>query len=216
MPSIDDINEQRKQKVTRLRARGVDPYPHRFEQTHTAQEAIAARESRETGRQAKSRVFGQDTPVSIAGRIMAIRKMGKASFIDVRDSSGKIQLLFQTANYNEDELELFKDLDIGDIIGAEGNLLRTRTGEPTIAVAGFTLLAKSLLPLPEKWHGLSDTEIRYRPRYIDLIATTDVKDIFKVRSRVIAAVRQFLDQRGFIEVETPVLQPAAGGALATP
>ena len=217
MPSIDDINEQRKQKVTRLRARGVDPYPHRFEQTHTAQEAIVELETRETGSQAKSRVFGQDVePVRIAGRIMAIRKMGKASFIDIRDSSGKIQLLFQTANYNEDELELFKDLDIGDIIGAEGSLLRTRTGEPTIAVAGFTLLAKSLLPLPEKWHGLSDIDTRYRQRYIDLIANTGVKDIFKVRSRVIAAVRQFLDQRGFIEVETPVLQPAAGGALAAP
>src|SRR4030043_1905527 len=216
MPSIDDINEQRKQKVTRLRARGVDPYPHRFEQTHTAQEAIAALESRETGSQAKSRVFGQDTPVSIAGRIMAIRKMGKASFFDIRDGSGKIQLLFQTANYNEDQSELFKDLDIGDIIGVEGSLLRTRTGEPTIAVAEFTLLSKSLRPLPEKWHGLSDIDIRYRQRYIDLIANTEVKDVFIMRSRIVTAMRSFLDQRGFTEVETPIMQPSAGGALATP
>jgi lysyl-tRNA synthetase class 2 len=218
MPSIlDNINEQRKQKLERLRARGIDPYPHRFEQTHTTQEAIALLEARESGNQVKSRVFGQDAePLSVAGRIMAVRKMGKASFIDIRDGSGKIQLLFQTANYNEAEQELFKDLDIGDIIGVEGSLLRTRTGEPTISVAGFVLLAKSLQPLPEKWHGLSDIDTRYRQRYVDLIANTEVKEIFKVRSRIIAGIRQFLNQRGFIEVETPVLQPSAGGALAAP
>ncbi len=218
MPSrLDNINEQRRQKLERLRARGIDPYPHHFEQTHTAQEAIAQLEARETANQGKTRVFGQEAePVSIAGRIMAIRRMGKAAFIDIRDSSGKIQLLFQTANYNEEEQELFKDLDIGDIIGVEGTLLRTRTGEPTISVDKFTLLAKSLQPLPEKWHGLSDTEIRYRQRYIDLIASSEVKDIFKVRSRIITAVRQFLDRRGFIEVETPFLHSSAGGALAAP
>jgi lysyl-tRNA synthetase class 2 len=218
MPSIlDNINEQRKQKLERLRARGIDPYPHRFEQTHTTQEAIALLEARESGNQGKSRVFGQDAePLSVAGRIMAVRKMGKASFIDIRDGSGKIQLMFQTANYNEAEQELFKDLDIGDIIGIEGSLLRTRTGEPTISVVGFVLMAKSLQPLPEKWHGLSDIDTRYRQRYVDLIANTEVKDIFKSRSRIIAAIRHFLDQRGFIEVETPVLQPSAGGALAAP
>ena len=214
---LDNINEQRKQKLERLRARGIDPYPHRFKQTHTAQEAIAQLESQETANRTKSRVFGQESePVSVAGRIMAIRKMGKASFLDICDSSGKIQLLFQNANFKEEEQELFKDLDIGDIIGVEGTLLRTRTGEPTISVGKFTLLAKSLQPLPEKWHGLSDTEIRYRQRYIDLIASSEVKDIFKVRSRIITAVRQFLDRRGFIEVETPFLHSSAGGALATP
>jgi len=214
---LDNINEQRKQKLERLRARGIDPYPHRFEQTHTAQEAIAQLESQETANRTKSRVFGQESePVSVAGRIMAIRKMGKASFLDICDSSGKIQLLFQNANFKEEEQELFKDLDIGDIIGVEGTLLRTRTGEPTISVGKFTLLAKSLQPLPEKWHGLSDTEIRYRQRYIDLIASSEVKDIFKVRSRIITAVRQFLDRRGFIEVETPFLHSSAGGALAAP
>jgi lysyl-tRNA synthetase class 2 len=214
MPSrLDDIFEQRKQKLAQLRSRGVNPYPERFEQTHTAQEAIKQLESQESGSQDKNHPSG---PVAVAGRIMAIRKMGKASFIDLRDGTGKIQLLFQTANYNEDELALFKDLDIGDIIGVKGSLLRTRTGEPTITVAGFTLLSKSLRPLPEKWHGLSDTEIRYRQRYIDLIANTEVKDIFKMRSRIVAAVRQFLDGRGFLEVETTMLQPSAGGALATP
>ena len=218
MPSrLDDINEQRKQKLERLRSRGIDPYPHRFEQTHTAQEAIKLLEAMETESRAMNRAFGQNAgTVSVAGRIMAVRKMGKASFIDIRDVSGKIQLLFQTTNYKEAEQELFKDLDIGDIIGVKGSLLRTRTGEPTISVSAFTLLAKSLQPLPEKWHGLSDVDTRYRQRYIDLIANTEVKDIFKVRSRAIAAIRQFLNQRNFIEVETPVFQPSAGGALAAP
>jgi len=205
---LDNIFKQRKQKLERLRGRGVNPYPHRFTQTHTTGEAIELLDKQKGG--------GEGKKVSVAGRITAIRKMGKASFMDIRDISGKIQLLFQTVNYKEAEMELFKDLDIGDIIGVEGKLLRTRTGEPTISVAGFTLLAKSLRPLPEKWHGLSDTEIRYRQRYIDLIANTGVKDIFKTRSRIIAAIRQFLDKRGFIEVETPILQSAAGGALAAP
>jgi lysyl-tRNA synthetase class 2 len=215
MPSkLDDINEQRKQKLEQLRARGINPYPERFEQTHTARKAITQLEAQESSN--KDKVSASGEPVAVAGRIMAIRKMGKASFIDLRDSTGKIQLLFQTANYNENDLALFKDLDIGDIIGVKGGLLRTRTGEPTISVAGFTLLSKSLRPLPEKWHGLSDIEIRYRQRYIDLIANTEVKEIFKIRSRVITALRQFLDGRGFLEVETNMLQSSAGGALAAP
>ncbi|MFA5309099.1 MAG: lysine--tRNA ligase [Dehalococcoidales bacterium] len=218
MPSVsDEITEQRKQKVMGLRSRGVDPYPHRFPRTHTAQQAIATLEARESAGQAKEPAAGPEAAtVSAAGRIMAIRKMGKAIFMDLRDGTGKIQLLFQTANYSEADLEIFKNLDIGDIVGAEGGILRTRTGEPTIAVARFTLLSKSLRPLPEKWHGLSDTETRYRQRYIDLIANTGVKDIFMTRSKIIAAVRRFLDGRGFIEVETPMMQPSAGGALAAP
>jgi lysyl-tRNA synthetase class 2 len=213
MPSRREaINEQRRLKLERLRARGIDPYPHRFEQKQTTRDAIKLLESHET----EKRAGGEKEQVSVAGRITAIRKMGKASFFDIRDGSGKIQLLFQTASYNEVQQELFKDLDIGDIIGVEGTLLRTRTGEPTISVTNFTLLAKSLQPLPEKWHGLSDTETRYRQRYIDLIANAEVKEIFRVHSRIITAMRRFLDRRGFIEVETPVLQPAAGGALAAP
>jgi lysyl-tRNA synthetase class 2 len=212
MPSRrDTINEQRRLKLEWLRARGIDPYPHRFEQRHTTRDSVKLLETHE----AQKKDFSQEK-VSVAGRITAIRKMGKASFLDIRDGSGKIQLLFQTAGFNEGQQELFKDLDIGDIIGVEGTLLRTRTGEPTIAVTGFTLLAKSLQPLPEKWHGLSDTETRYRQRYIDLIANAEVKEIFRVRSRTVTEIRRFLDGRGFIEVETPVFQPAAGGALATP
>jgi len=144
--------------------------------------------------------------------------MGKVSFIDLRDGSGKIQLLFRDVreSLSEAQMDLLKEIDIGDIIGAAGSLFRTRTGEPTISVTGFSLLSKSMQPLPEKWHGLVDTEVRYRQRYIDLISNSEVMNTFRVRSQVIAAVRQFLNDRGFLEVETPVLQPSAGGALARP
>lgn len=211
-PVSDDINEQRQQKVADLRAKGIDPYPHAFARTHTALEAIAELEAREKIQPPPTDV----KTVTLAGRIMAIRKMGKASFVDIRDGSGKMQLLFHANNLNEAMLELFKGLDIGDNIGIEGSLLRTRTGEPTVTVAKFTLLSKSLRPLPEKWHGLSDVEIRFRQRYLDLISSPDVKNVFYTRSRTISAVRKFMDGRGFIEVETPVLQPSAGGALAAP
>jgi lysyl-tRNA synthetase class 2 len=210
MPSrLDDINQQRRLKLERLRQRGVNPYPNRYERTHTTREAVERLEEQETS-------GGAVGPVDVAGRITAVRKMGKSSFVDIRDGSGKIQLLFRNADFDEAQRELFADLDIGDIIGAGGTLVRTRTGEPTIDVARFTLLSKSLQPLPEKWHGLSDTETRYRQRYVDLIANSEVKEIFRVRSLAIAAIRRFLDQRGFIEVETPVLQGSAGGALANP
>ncbi len=212
MPSrLDDINEQRRQKLEKLRARGINPYPNRFPLTHTTEQAVARLEASE-----KQDKPAGDKAVSVAGRLTAIRRMGKSSFADIRDGSGKLQLLFQNAGFDEASQELFKDLDIGDFIGVEGKLLRTRTGEPTLAVTGFTLLAKSLAPLPEKWHGLSDTEIRYRQRYLDLIANTEVRDIFRVRSLTVAAIRRFLDGRGFVEVETPVFQPSAGGALAAP
>jgi lysyl-tRNA synthetase class 2 len=207
---LDRIVQQRQQKLERLRAHGTDPYPHRYHRTHTAQEAATLLKQKEEG-------LSQVDEVNVAGRIMAIRQMGKSSFADIRDSSGKIQLLFQnTDQYNESNRELFKDLDIGDILGVEGTLLRTKSGEPTVLVEDFTLLAKSLQPLPEKWHGLSDVDTRYRQRYLDLISNPDTKGTFKVRSQVITAIRQFLNQRGFIEVETPVLQASAGGALARP
>ena len=221
MPSIlDNINEQRKQKLERLRARGIDPYPHRFEQTHTTQEAVnllKEHEAKSEGTpQVTSRNLLGDNPLaSIAGRVIAKRSMGKIVFIDLRDGSGKIQLLFGD-QLNPSLVELLKDIDIGDFIGASGRLFRTKTQEPTVAVQEFTLLAKSLQPLPEKWHGLNDIDTRYRQRYIDLIANTEVKEIFKARSRIIAGIRQFLNQRDFIEVETPVFQLSAGGALAAP
>jgi len=209
---LDRIAKQRQQKLERLRARGIDPYPHRYHRSHTTQQAIELLKKKEEGL-GKAKAL----EVKVAGRITAKRMMGKSSFFDIRDGSGKIQLLFQDIDrFDEGLRELFKDLDIGDIIGVKGNLLRTKSGEPTVWVADFTLLAKSLQPLPEKWHGLSDIDKRYRQRYLDLIASTEVKELFRVRSQVITAIRQFLNQRGFIEVETPVLQPSAGGALARP
>ncbi len=207
---LDRIAQQRRQKLDRIRGRGINPYPHSYHRSHTTQQAVALLKQKEEG-------LTQAEKVSVAGRIMAIRRMGKSAFADIRDGSGKIQLLFQDINrFDKEDLELFKDLDIGDIIGVEGNMLRTKSGEPTVRVENFTLLAKSLQPLPEKWHGLSDIDKRYRQRYLDLIANTEVKGIFQVRSQVITAIREFLNQRGFLEVETPVLQPSAGGALARP
>ncbi len=207
---LDNIAQSRLQKLERLRERGIPPYPNRYHRTHTTEAALALLQQQETAGQTERQ------SVAVAGRIMANRTMGKVSFLDLRDSSGKIQLYFNTKNLDEASLNTFKDLDIGDIIGASGTVFRTKTGEPTVEVKSFTLLAKSLQPLPEKWHGLTDIDKRQRQRYLDLIANTEVAQVFKTRSRVITAVRQFLNQRGFTEVETPVLQPAAGGALAQP
>ncbi|MFC1860058.1 lysine--tRNA ligase [Chloroflexota bacterium] len=207
---LERIAQQRLQKLERIRTRGINPYPNCYHRSHTTQEAVALLEQKEKG-------LPKDEGANVAGRITAVRRMGKSAFADIRDGSGKIQLLFQDIDkYGEEDLDLFKDLDIGDIIGVEGPLLRTKSGEPTVWVEDFTLLAKSLQPLPEKWHGLSDVDTRYRQRYLDLIANTGVKENFRVRSQAIAAIRQFLNQRGFLEVETPVLQPSAGGALANP
>ncbi len=207
---LDRITQQRREKLERLRGNGINPYPHRYQRSHTTQEAVALLEQNEAGQ-------AEEKQVNVAGRIMAIRQMGKSAFADIRDGAGKIQLLFQNMDkYPAEQSQLFKELDIGDFIGVEGQVLRTRTGEPTVHVNRFTLLAKSLQPLPEKWHGLSDVDTRYRQRYLDLISNPETQITFKTRSQVINALRQFLNERGFIEVETPVLQPSPGGALARP
>jgi lysyl-tRNA synthetase class II len=204
------INQQRIEKLERLRVRGINPYPNSYHRSHTTVQATTLLEKVESG-------LSEEQKVSVAGRITAKRPMGKSAFLDLRDGSGKIQLLFQGIHkLAEEKQELFKELDIGDIIGVEGILIRTKTGEPTVQAENCTLLAKSLQSLPEKWHGLSNTETRYRQRYLDLIANAEMRSAFQVRSRVITAIRQFMDNRGFIEVETPVLQPSAGGALASP
>ncbi len=207
---LDRITQQRREKLTRLRGHGIEPYPHRYQRSHTTEEAVALLEQNEAGQT-------EEQQVSVAGRLMAIRQMGKSAFADIRDGAGKIQLLFQNIDkFSTEQTQLFKELDIGDFIGVAGQVLRTRTGEPTVGVKKFTLLAKSLQPLPEKWHGLSDVDTRYRQRYLDLISNPETKVTFKTRSQVINTVRQFLNEHDFTEVETPVLQPAAGGALARP
>jgi lysyl-tRNA synthetase class 2 len=207
----EELIEQRKAKLERLRARGRDPYPARYQRTHTAQQAADLLAHQEKGGGSP----GQE--VSVAGRVTAMRVMGKRTFIDLRDSSGKVQADLRQDVLGDDEYDTFVDLvDLGDFVGVTGTLFRTRTGEPTIEARQYTILTKALRAPPEKWHGLQDVEIRYRQRYLDLIASAQVRDIFQLRSRVIAAVRRFLDDRGFLEVETPVLQPTAGGAAAKP
>ena len=209
MVRSDQIAQHYLEKLERIRGRGINPYPPSYHRTHTVREAVSLFERQESSPQAVP-----STELSLAGRITASRSMGKIAFLDIRDGSGKIQLCFSRDLLGNDKYEFLADLDIGDIVGTKGKLFRTKTGEITLEVADFTLLAKSLQPLPEKWHGLVDVEKRYRQRYLDLISNEEVKPVFALRYQIIAALRHFLDERGFTEVETPVLQPLAGGALA--
>jgi len=204
--SEEEIIALRKEKLERLRAAGIDPYPPRSQRTHTATEAAEAVQS---GRDAGT--------VSVAGRVTARRGMGKASFLDLRDGSGRIQVYVKQESVGAESYErILHDVDLGDFIGVQGTLFRTKTGEPTVEAQTVIMLAKALRPPPEKWHGLNDVEIRYRQRYLDLMANPEVRDIFVARSKVISAIRRFLDARGYLEVETPVLQASAGGAAARP
>ena len=207
---LNRITQQRQQKLERIRALGINPYPHRFHRTHTTQQATVLLEQHEASEQTEAQI------VSVAGRVMAHRKMGKLSFIDLRDGHGTLQLMINKQPLENTSKGLLEELDIGDIIGASGALIRTRTGEPTVKTDTITLLTKSFQPLPEKWHGLEDTDKRFRQRYLDLISNPEVKKTFKIRSEIIHTIHKFLNQRGFIEVETPILQPIAGGALARP
>ena len=204
--SEDEIIALRRTKLERIRSRGADPYPTRFHRTHTAQEATGLLQDDSTP---------EDTVV-VAGRITAMRQMGKATFLDLRDGSGRIQAYLKQETLGPQTYDTLRDIDLGDILGVSGTLFRTRTGEPTVQVHSLTLLAKALRLPPEKWHGLQDVEVRYRQRYLDLMANPSVRDTFVNRSRIISAIRRFLDSRGFLEVETPVLQATAGGAAARP
>ncbi|MBT9161967.1 MAG: Lysine--tRNA ligase [Dehalococcoidia bacterium] len=215
-----ELIQSRLDKLQRIRSRGVNPYPARYLCSHTTQEAITLyRESRVEGsgipEQIVSRAKRLQT-LKLAGRITAMRSMGKAIFLDIRDGSGKVQAYLQRDAIGEEKYSLLQDFDIGDFIGVEGELFETRAGEITVKVSDFTMLSKSLQPLPEKWHGLADVEKRYRQRYLDLLSNEQVRRTFEVRSQAISAMRRFLEKRGFIEVETPVLQSLAAGALARP
>jgi len=208
MGRLERIVGQRVEKLNKLRSLGIDPYPHTYERSHTALQAVQLFEQNEE--------TAAHVVMHLAGRIMAVRSMGKISFLTIQDGSGKIQLFLNKGIVGEEKYAILKEFDIGDIIGASGTLFRTKTGEITLQATNFTMLAKALHPLPEKWHGLVDVEARYRQRYLDLISNGDVMSLFVRRSMIIAAVRQFLYDRGFIEVETPVLQAVAGGAMARP
>ncbi|MBI2906760.1 MAG: lysine--tRNA ligase [Chloroflexi bacterium] len=207
----EDLLQQRLAKLGRIRAQGIDPYPTTYRRTCTNQEALGAFLLREDSPDA----IGAP-PVKLAGRITSHRPMGKATFMDLRDGSAKIQLYFKRDTLGADKYAMLKELDLGDIIGVTGRTFRTHTGEITLDASDFTILCKALQPPPEKWHGLTDVEKRYRQRYVDLISNEDVRRIFLLRSQLVAAVRRFLDARGFMETETPVLQSTAGGALARP
>ena len=203
------LTKGRIEKLNKIRSRNINPYPHRYHRTHTTQEAVDLFLELE----AKG---AEGSDVRVAGRITANRDMGKASFLDIRDGSGKIQVYLRKDRVGEEKYENIHDFDIGDFIGVAGKLFKTRSGEITVEATDFEMLCKSLMPLPEKWHGLTDVDKRYRQRYLDLIANEEARQIFAMRSRLIAAVRNFMNGRGFIEVETPVLLPVAAGAMARP
>ena len=205
MTDTNDRREQRLAKLARLRERGIDPYPARIQVTHTAAEAAAAF------------VVGAEAPLRVAGRLVSVRNMGRSTFAHIADGSGRIQIYLRRDVVGEASYDLFaKEIDLGDFVGVAGTLFRTRTGEITVRVESWEILAKALRPLPEKWHGLRDVEARYRQRYLDLIANESSRQIFVTRTRLVSAIRRFLDARGFIEVETPILQPIYGGAAARP
>ena len=205
----NDLVRQRGEKLEALRGRGIDPFGGRYPVTHWAGELTTRLEK---AAEAELTALG---PVSLAGRLMAMRDHGKTAFGHLMDRTGRIQL-YARADQLGDDFALFTELDLGDFIGVTGDLMRTRTGELTVAVKAFTFLAKSLRPLPEKWHGLKDVETRYRQRYVDLVVNEESRRIFRLRSRIIQALRAFLDARGFTEVETPMMQPIPGGAIAKP
>jgi len=203
MPS--EYEAQRRKKADALRAMGLDPFGRRFP------DGIGAAEARR-----RFEASGEGAPARVAGRLMAVREFGKLVFSDLVDWTGRIQVAFNRKTLPETVWEKVKQLDLGDWVGVEGRLTKTRTGEVTVAVETLDILAKALLPPPEKWHGLQDVEARYRQRYVDLFANPEVRDLFLARSLILEETRRFLKERGFIEVETPVLQPIYGGAAARP
>ncbi|KYK26074.1 lysine--tRNA ligase [Euryarchaeota archaeon SM23-78] len=205
------IISERKQKLEELKKAGINPYSYRYEKN-----ALAAEIKQVYDKLKKEEKDSMHNAVRVAGRIMTKRIMGKASFAHLQDESSQIQLYFKQDELGKVAYNLFKKLDIGDIIGVEGKVFKTKKGEVTVNVKKFELLTKSLRPLPEKFHGLKDTELRYRQRYVDLIVNPEVKKTFIIRSKIIQAIREFLHKEGFIEVETPALQPIYGGATARP
>jgi lysyl-tRNA synthetase class 2 len=204
--SLNEIMRQRRDKAARWRSMGVEPYAYRYEVSHHADELLARGE-------AVTPEYGER--VRVAGRLMAIRGHGKAAFAHVLDGSGRIQVYFRADHMGEGYAR-FELLDVGDWVGIEGRLFRTRTGEITVRADAVELLAKSLRPLPEKWHGLRDPETRFRQRYTDLFMNLEVREVFRRRARLVSGLRAHLDARGYLEVETPVLQPLYGGAFARP
>jgi lysyl-tRNA synthetase class 2 len=209
MEEKQDLYAQRLDKLTRIRELKEEPFQYSYPRTHTVRQAYHDFE--------KSVESGSETYVHLAGRVTAIRIHGKSSFADLQDESGKIQLFFGLQDLGADRYEfLAKLVNIGDFLGVEGSMFTTRTNQVTVRVKSYSLLTKVLRPMPEKWHGLKDVELRLRRRYLDLLANPDVRGVFRKRSEIIKNIRTFLDARGFMEVETPMLHPIPGGATARP
>jgi lysyl-tRNA synthetase class 2 len=201
----------REEKLTRLAEAGVDIFPHRVEPSHTVSYLVRSYKDRTAEDLEK-----ETLQVTVAGRIMAVRKMGKATFLHISDGRERLQSYLRADRVGAENYQLVSLLDIGDHISVEGVLFKTRTGELTVLVDTFQFLAKCLHPLPEKWHGLQDVELRFRKRYLDLMMNPEEGEIFRLRSRMIAAIRRFFDDRGYMEVETPMMQAVPGGAMARP
>jgi lysyl-tRNA synthetase class 2 len=207
----EKIYELRREKLKQIEALGQQVYPRRYEFTHTIPQILAAYSEKTAEQLENPRVN-----VRVAGRIMAIRLMGKAGFAHLQQDGKRLQIYVKKDAVGEKGFELYKLLDLGDHIGASGYLFRTRTGELSVHVEEITFLSKDLLPLPEKWHGLTDVELRYRQRYVDLVMNPEVREVFLKRSKLVQSLRRFMDAQGFVEVETPMMQPIAGGAVARP
>ena len=202
MENTNSLIGQRKAKLEALRGKGIDPFSNKFKPTEKCGEARAN--------------YTEGREVALAGRISAHRDMGKSMFIDIKDQSGRIQVYAQKNVLGEEQFDHFQHLDLGDFIGAHGTLFTTKTGEISVRLTSFVILAKALRPPPEKWHGLVDTETRYRQRYLDLLANDEIKKVFLLRSQIIREMRNFLNERGYVEVETPMMQAIPGGAAAQP
>jgi lysyl-tRNA synthetase class 2 len=204
--------EQRKEKLEQLKDSGINPFANDFKPAHLASDLIS-----KYSELSEDELKDSSDEFSLAGRVMAIRDFGKSLFFHIADRSGRIQGYIKRDVVGEDEHKAFKKfVDLGDFVGIIGNLFKTRTGELTLNVTEYKFLTKSLHPLPEKWHGLKDVEVRYRQRYLDLVSNPEIKEIFLTRSKIIKLIREFLDNRDFVEVETPILHPIAGGAAARP
>ena len=206
-----ELVQQREKKLRAIQELGFEAYPRKFACTHTIPEILAGYSSKTA-----DELNAQRVEVRAAGRVMTIRPQGKAGFAHLAGGGKRLQIYVRLDAVGERDFELYKLLDLGDLVGVEGYLFRTRTGELTVHAERLHFLAKALLPMPEKWHGLKDVELRYRQRYLDLIVNEGVREVFERRSRIIRAIRDFLDSEGYIEVETPMMQPLAGGAMARP
>src|SRR6266487_3394055 len=211
MSSQDEQIQQRRSNLEALTALGIEIYPRTFERRHTISELVEA-----YGQRTHDELEAERIETITAGRILAIRAFGKANFLVLSDGHAKVQVYLRQDSLPELDFKIYKLLDFGDWVGVEGRLFRTKTNEFTIWASRLHFLAKCLLPLPEKWHGLTDVEIRYRQRYLDLIANSEVRQVFERRGKIVRATRHFLESEGFLEVETPMMQPLAGGAMARP